>query len=111
MIRSLQSIYLDSAKHMEVEKFNQLKKTLTIRKMEIIVTLAETHSVTLTAQEFSESNPSISLMLTRLEEASGIEIFSKRGQSFTLSEDGVALVMMFKEMLRVIPDFDAKPDS
>ncbi|UAB78957.1 LysR family transcriptional regulator [Erythrobacter sp. SCSIO 43205] len=96
---------------MDIQNLNRLKETLTIRKMEMIVTLAELKSLTQTAEAFGRTVPSVSLTITRLEDLSGIKIFSKRGQSFVLSEDGVALVTLLKEMLRVFYEVAPKASS
>lgn len=88
------------------EQFDMLKRELTLRKVEILLEVARLKSIKLAAENLGVSQPSVSMFLSRLEQVTQVRIFAKRGQTFSLSPQGVEVV----DRLQVIYDEFSKLD-
>lgn len=73
---------------LDLERLDHLKRKLTLRKIEIFVTVVRLGSVSLAAEQLKASKPYISATVSAIEDLVGVPIFARKGRSFTLTKEG-----------------------
>ncbi|WP_127108347.1 LysR family transcriptional regulator [Pararhodobacter zhoushanensis] len=75
---------------------------ITLRQFEVLVTVADTGSFTVAAEQLGVSQPSVSETIRRIETELGFPVFHRTTRRLTASHDGTHVIASARELIRTM---------
>ena len=72
-----------------------------IKHLDYIITLADEHSLSISAQKLSVTQSAISQYLSKLEKELGAPLFNRTNSEWTLTDEGRIYLEMAREIMRL----------
>lgn len=83
-----------------------LRRRLTVRQLEVLVSVGREGSVTAAATQLHLTQPAVSMQLRQIEEAFGLALFEQVGRRLEITEPGRTLLPLAEEILSRLDDFE-----